>query len=233
MQKQIIDVSFWTMLKALLLVVLAWAVWSLRDILAALLLSIVIASAIEPAAHWFTRHRIPRVLGVIFIFLLAFAIFVSIFYIVLPPLFSDIFGFLSQLPLYVKQTFAPHGVIFSYFPDLPLAFKRSLLDTAVVLEKSFENYVPIIGNGAIGASSSLFGGAMMLVLLIVISFYLSVQEHGIEKFLRIVTPLEHEAYILDLWRRSQRKIGRWLQGQLLLAVLHPVKNQCLKKQKSK
>ena len=52
-----------------------------------------------------------------------------------------------------------------------------------------------------------------------ISFYLSVQEHGIENFLRIVTPLEHEAYILDLWQRSQRKLGRWFQGQILLGVL--------------
>ena len=219
MQKQIIDVSFWTMLKVALLALLVWAIWMLRDILSVLLLSIIIASAIEPANHWFARHRIPRVLGVIFIFLLAFSIFVSIFYLVLPPLFSDIFGFLSQLPVYVKQTFAPHGVVFSYFPDLPLAFKRSMLDTAILLEKSFESYVPIIGSGAIGAGSSLFGGVIMFILLIVISFYLSVQEHGIEKFLRIITPLEHETYILDLWKRAQRKIGRWLQGQFLLGVL--------------
>ena len=94
-----------------------------------------------------------------------------------------------------------------------------MLDTAILLEKSFESYVPIIGSGAIGAGSSLFGGAIMFILLIVISFYLSVQEHGIEKFLRIITPLEHETYILDLWKRAQRKIGRWLQGQFLLGVL--------------
>lgn len=219
MQKQVIDVSFWAMFKVLLLVVLVWAAWTLRDVLAVLLLSIVIASAIEPANHWFARHRIPRVLGVIFIFLLAFSVFISIFYLVLPPLFNDIFGFLSQLPLYVKQTFSPHGIVFTYFPDLPLAFRRSMLDTALLLEKSFESYVPLIGGGAVGAGSSLFGGAVTLILLIVISFYLSVQEHGIENFLRIVTPLEHEAYILDLWKRAQRKIGRWLQGQLLLGVL--------------
>jgi predicted PurR-regulated permease PerM len=56
-------------------------------------------------------------------------------------------------------------------------------------------------------------------MLIVISFYLSVQERGIENFLRIVTPLEHERYILDLWQRSQQKIGRWMQGQMLLGLL--------------
>jgi len=38
-------------------------------------------------------------------------------------------------------------------------------------------------------------------------------------FLRLVTPHEHEAYVVNLWARSQRKIGKWLQGQILLALL--------------
>src|SRR5581483_7054911 len=39
------------------------------------------------------------------------------------------------------------------------------------------------------------------------------------KFLKIVAPLKHERYIIALWKRSQRKIGLWLQGQLVLAVI--------------
>ena len=40
-----------------------------------------------------------------------------------------------------------------------------------------------------------------------------------EKFLRIITPLRSEKYIIDLWKRSQRKIGYWMQGQLLLGIV--------------
>ena len=69
------------------------------------------------------------------------------------------------------------------------------------------------------ATAAFFGGALSLILIIVISFYLSVQEHGIENFLKIVTPREYEGYILDLWARSRRKIGLWLQGQFLLGIL--------------
>jgi predicted PurR-regulated permease PerM len=53
----------------------------------------------------------------------------------------------------------------------------------------------------------------------VLSFYLVVQDQGIDDFLRIVTPVKRHEYILNLWRRAQHKIGRWLQGQLLLSVL--------------
>ena len=52
-----------------------------------------------------------------------------------------------------------------------------------------------------------------------ISFYLSVQEKGMENFLRLVSHIKHEDYIIDLWMRSQRKIGYWMQGQILLGLL--------------
>ena len=66
---------------------------------------------------------------------------------------------------------------------------------------------------------ALFGGVFSFILIIVLSFYLAVQRDGIANFLRLVTPLRYEPYILDLWRRSQVKIGLWMQGQLLLIVL--------------
>jgi predicted PurR-regulated permease PerM len=34
-----------------------------------------------------------------------------------------------------------------------------------------------------------------------------------------MVPKSHQEYILGLWRRSQHKIGLWMQGQLLLALI--------------
>jgi len=56
-------------------------------------------------------------------------------------------------------------------------------------------------------------------LIIVISFYLAVQEDGVGKFLKIIVPIKREDHVIGLWKRSRIKIGRWLQGQLMLGVL--------------
>ncbi len=53
----------------------------------------------------------------------------------------------------------------------------------------------------------------------VISFYLSVTEGGIQNFLRIITPATHEEYIIGLWKRTEHKIGLWMQGQMLMGVI--------------
>ena len=73
--------------------------------------------------------------------------------------------------------------------------------------------------GAFQTASIIFGGAFGFVLMIVLSFYLAVQEDGVGNFLKIVSPIKHHTYIIDLWRRSQKKIGYWMQGQLLLALI--------------
>ena len=37
--------------------------------------------------------------------------------------------------------------------------------------------------------------------------------------MRIITPAAEQVYVLNLWKRSQEKIGKWIQGQLILAAI--------------
>jgi len=73
--------------------------------------------------------------------------------------------------------------------------------------------------GVFTTLSAFFGGLTSFVLIVVFSFYFSVQETGVDDFLRVVTPTAHQAYVLNLWKRSQGKIGKWMQGQLILGII--------------
>jgi predicted PurR-regulated permease PerM len=75
-----------------------------------------------------------------------------------------------------------------------------------------------LGN-AFSAFARVFGGVFSFVLVVVFSFYFAVIETGVDDFIRVISPKKHQAYLVDLWRRSQHKIGLWMQGQLLLAVI--------------
>ena len=44
----------------------------------------------------------------------------------------------------------------------------------------------------------LFGGLLNFILVLVFSFYLAVQEHGIENFLKIITPAKYTKYAMNL-----------------------------------
>lgn len=214
-EKKLIEISFLTMIKVAILTILIVALWYLKDVVIMILLAVVAASAIEPAAHWFEKYKIPRVLGVVIVYFAAFLVFFLTFYFVIPPLLGEVVDFMSFLPQFIDKTLSPGSPIFSVFPSLPNVLIDSLKNFALELEHS----VPEITYGVASATSAIFGGVLNFVLIIVISFYLAVQQSGIENFLRIVTPFKYEEYIIGLWKRSQKKIGRWLQGQILLGIL--------------
>lgn len=186
----------------------------LIDVAIVILFSIIIASGIDPGARWFQRRRIPRVLAVIFVYFIVLLIIGFIFYLIVPTLFSEISNISSTLSLYTQAP-VDRGIISELFPGLP----ESLANILQQITTSSENYINDVLINFSNVASKVFGGVLSMVLIIVFSFYLSVQEKGIENFLSIVTPIGKEEYVLDLWARSSNKIGKWLQGQILLGLL--------------
>jgi len=212
-----INITTGTIVKTLIVLALAYTLFLLRDIVLVLLTAVVIASAVEPAARWLMKYKIPRLPSVVFVYLIiALGIF-GVFYFVVPPLLSETVGFLSTVPDYLGT------LDFS-----ALLSKVGFLSTGGVLPDTFgvgevvsgfRSYLTDIPGSVFATVSTIFGGALSLALIIVFSFYLTVQENGIVSFLQVVTPYRHQKYAIDLWRRSQHKIGLWMQGQLLLMLI--------------
>lgn len=217
---KMIQISVGTIIKALLVVLVFVAFYYLRDIVLVVMLAIIIASAIEPGTKWFLSRGIPRILSVLFIYSVTVVILVGMFYFLFLPLLSQSTTFLSTLPGYLgelqvwnplqnNELFSSNSTIKGFSQNFSLAQIIEQINTSVTS----------LSNGFFSTASTIFGGVLSFVLVIVISFYLSVESDGVSNFLRIVTPARNEKYILDLWKRSQHKIGLWMQGQVILAVI--------------
>ncbi len=209
-----INITTGSFLKGILVILLVVFLYFIRDIAAVVLFSVVVASGVEPAARWFQKYRIPRVLAVIFVYLIAFSLFGVMFYLVIPPMFSELSNLAAQAPSYLEKPFEMQTIT-KFLPELPISISRLILGFA----ESAKNLIGGISTGFFQATATLFGGAMSFALTVILSFYLAVQEKGIENFLRIITPIRHEKYVIGLWLRSRDKIGGWLKGQILLGVL--------------
>lgn len=213
----IVSITAGTVFKAIAVAALIWLLWTIRGLVLVLLTSIVIASAINPAATYFASKRIPRVVSVLCMYLLVILGITALSAIFLPPLIDDFQQIRFELPTYVESL--TNGKI-AQLPGYD-AFLDSIVNTGLTGEILSKVTTTFSGAtvGVLATVSSVFGGLFSFLLIVVISFYLAVQEDGVRDFLRVVTPAKQEAYVLDLWKRSQRKIGLWMQGQLVLSVL--------------
>ena len=213
-KKITINITTGTVIKIMAIFIFLALVYFVRDIVMAVLFSIVIASGIEPAAVWFQKRKIPRVLGVIFVYLAIFSFLGGMFYLIVPTVFSELSSFSSKIPFYLEDPLQ-FEILKKIYPNLP-SFATGAFGSFLL---KISDYINGLAGGLLNMASAAFGGAVSLVLIIVLSFYFSVQENGIEKFLRIIIPTRREEYAIGLWMRWRNKIGLWLQGQILLGFI--------------
>ncbi len=213
-----ISINAGTVVMAVVVLAGAWLLFTLRHIVLDVVTAIVVASAIEPGVRALSDRKIPRVLAIIVIYLAFFAVFLGIFYFFLPSVLEDFAALIATLPTYLDAFSRSHAFdTYTAILGLPSPSAISPDDIMAGVRESL-NLSSTFGN-AFSAVSHIFGGMFSLIIIIVFSFYFAVVETGVDDFLRVVAPKKHQAYMLGLWRRSQRKIGLWMQGQLLLAVI--------------
>ena len=209
-QSQTINISTSTILRVILILLALVFLYLIRDILMVVFVAIVIAAAINGPVSWLQRHKVPRLLGVIFIYLLLLLFLALIVTLIFPPLAEQI----KQLAI--------------YFPEFMEKIGLSVQEWwgKYRLEGNLQTFLDKISNKLAQATSSvfatiigLFGGLLSAIIILVISFYLAVQEKGAKRFLVSLTPKEHQGYLAGLIERIESKIGGWLRGQLLLMLI--------------
>ena len=95
-----IRISAGTIAKVIIIGLLFWVFFILKDLVLVILLSIVVASAVEPGAQWFIRRKIPRLFSVIIIYLFIAICLIGLIYFLLVPLLSESSDFLRNFPSY-------------------------------------------------------------------------------------------------------------------------------------
>ena len=209
-----ITITTGSFVRGILLLALVGLLYYLRDIVMIVLTAIVIASSVEPAVHALMRRGITRLFSVVITYTIIVAMFAGIIFLFVPPVLGDVAGFLQGIPeqlTSINISEATHGL-------LPLGSVGDTISSADILK----NITGALGDstgGALTTLSAFFGGVASFVLIFVFAIYFSVQETGVDDFLRIVTPVKHQVYVLNLWKRSQDKIGKWMQGQIVLALI--------------
>jgi len=209
-QAQTINISTSTILRTIIILLALVFLYLIRDIVLVIFVAVVIAAAINSPVSWLQRNKVPRLLGVLFIYLLLFLLIGLIVTLIFPPLADQIKQLATHFPAIVEK--------------VGLSIQQWWQDYN--LEHNLQTFLDRISDKLTQAASSvlsttinLFGGLISAIVILVISFYLSVQERGAKRFLVSLMPSEHQAYLTGLIDRIEGKIGSWLRGQLVLMLI--------------
>lgn len=196
-------VSVWTILKVVLVLIGVGLVWFLRDIVVMLVLSLLLAALIEPFADWFDRKHIPRGVAVIMIYLCLLCMFGLVFVLLIPPL--------TEQATQLIQTFGYGNEWLGFLKEA----KGLSLDAQLAKAGSLFDALRQFSSTITGVIGSVGAGAVVLVL----TFYMVVEEESMSRVFRSVAPQEYQPYFSQLFARMRGKIGAWMRGQMLLGFI--------------
>jgi predicted PurR-regulated permease PerM len=228
-----ISINAGTIFKAIVIVLLVVFLFVIKDLVLVVLTAIVLASSIEPLVVWMKKNGIRRLPAVIITYLTLALFASSLLYFFIPSFIKDTSSFLGAVPKYIDTValWNPLNQDFSVQKEKATAISQGLsegtravetISSGFSVKKFFDDLSSAFSNvseGVFKILSAVFGGILSFILIIVLSFYLAVQENGLGNFLRVILPRKYEEYAVGLWKRTEMKIGYWIQGQLLLGLL--------------
>jgi predicted PurR-regulated permease PerM len=205
MERRPFDISWESLWRVLLFVVLVAILYEGRQIILGLFLAIIISSGLEGIVNALARIGLPRSISVILIFLVSVVLVVFIIYAIVPL-------FIVEL----NTIFSTTGKTATGGLGLLLSLKsQSLSGSLAKLSSQFLNG----SSSPIDFFSNALGSFTLAFAVIISSFYLSLSEDGVERFIKVVVPPDYEPQALKIYGHSRRLIGSWFRTQILLSLI--------------
>ena len=199
MNKLEFQISSWTIAKIILVLVLFYLLFLIKDILVLFFIVLILSATFRPVINRWEK-KIRRVPAVIALLLLVLAILVFASYIIFPPLVKQLTALIQNLPELVNRlqflgrykTYAESGI------------------------KSLAGNAGSITGGFVNITASLFGGIFAFFTATILTIYLLLDKDGFRNFIASTIPSESREPIIDVARKMSLKVGDWFRGQLLL-----------------
>jgi len=214
-----LKISSWTVLKIIGIILLVVFLYLIKDILFLLIVVGILVSALAPSVEWLQRWKIPRLLAVLLVFLAVFGIIFVLSVVVFPPLVGQLQQLATELPGKLDDWIHSYETQNTILSTREWLIATGLIDSVgqalEILSQQVSNISSIVINQTYGVISGILG----ITVVIILTFYLLLEEDGMKQFLMGVMPTKNQVVTMTIMNKASAKAGRWLQGQLIVSTI--------------
>lgn len=196
--------------KIILVLVFAYILYEIREILAVLFVSLILSSAFDPWVDWLQKKKIPRGISMAFFYVLLVALILAILFSIIPPIAKQAVDLSTRYP-FIADKVRLGMVNLKDFTSFEGVWNKISL--------SKNNYPEFASafEAVFSQISGVFGAIFTFFLVLVITFYMVVEESALKKVVWSIVPSQHQVNSMRLVNQIQLKIGLWIRGQIILS----------------
>lgn len=199
------EISTTTIIKLILAIFAVWFLYAIRDIVVLFFIVLVVVAAFGPIVDWMAKVM-PRVLALIifsFVFLGALG---GIGYLIIPPIVHQLQLLAINLPTILSKL----GPLYQSIQNSIGNYQEGLFNISSQLSR--------LGPGIYSTTVGFISGLVAFLTILVLVFYMLLEQEALKKFLHQTLPLEQKERIFEVLRKIGGKMGGWLRGQAVLMI---------------
>ena len=204
---QFLDISWETIIKIFIAIFIFYIVYLVREIALWFLFAIAISVLLDPAINFLRRLKIPKIISVLIVYLSIFGIVGLLIYLMAPIFISELRQFSGNLPNYFEQI---NPILRQFGVETAQDFDEFIFATIGGLQQSSQSIIK--------ALIIFLGGVLSAVSILTFSFFLSLEDRGVERALLLLFPQRYEEQIKTIFEKAQNKIAGWFGARLLACL---------------
>ena len=223
-ENNVIDISTWSVMKAAFAVFAVWIffqlIFEIKDILIIIFMAFFLTAALDPIVNNFSKYRIPRSVSVISLYIVFLGIFTFGITQILPVIAEQVID-LSKSAKELIENLVKNESTFEMFKPhteeiLKSIEKEDLISNLQAALGKLGSYLETISAASGSLFISIFSGITNIVMVMVLAFFIIMDEKGTNNFLLSVIPQKYRSYAKLKASKISQKIGFWLNGQVIL-----------------
>ena len=202
--------------------VIGGAIGQLSTILTYVGAALFIALGLDPVVSWLEKRRVPRVLAVVVVLLVALGAFVGVVFAIVPVIVQQATVLVTALADYLQSVTTQQFVdnIQALVPvdvfDVQEAF-----DQIVSFLTDPQNVVTI-GGGVLAVGVAIGNGLFGTLVVMILTIYFTSSLGSVKRSLYRFVPLSRRARFVEIAEEITTSVGRWVAGQFTLAAVNGV-----------
>ncbi len=208
-----VNITTLSLVKVVVFILVLWFLFLIKEVLAILFVAIILASAFDPWVDFLQRKKIPRSVSILMIYIILLSVVSLVVVVLVPPIVEQVKQLVNNFPDFYEKIIRG----FEYFQAFTV--QHGLLEDGAKAIESLESGVSKAAGGVFSTITGFFGGIISFFLILVITFYMTVEEEAMKRTLRAIVPAKYFPFINQLITKMQKKIGTWLQAQLVLSLI--------------
>ena len=222
MAEQRITLSISSLVLILISIPLLILLWQLRSLILLLMISVVLASSIEPVVNWAENYRFPRWLAVVLVYLTLIGVLIGAGLIVGPTVFEQIERLIRQIPVSLKSVFnlAEDWVmgLSATRPELVDQLFDQVFDVQALTRWVIRSSQQLLVR-SYGVTTGIVGGVFSLILALFLSGYMLADSRTLIKNLVRLLPQPWDERLAAQIAPMSDRIGSYIRGRVLVSAI--------------